>query len=189
MNARRFSCTPGGAILRGRTRLRRLLIGLALLLAAISAVLWIEVLLALARLAFAEGRDDRAFGPWGVALLTLLAALVPWTAWRMSGDLDLLGLELEGGRLKIEMRRRRERYDLAGATARRLTPEEISHMERLATNGGVTAGTGGFESHLLGEFDLYATDLANAVLVDLGETRLIVTPDEPEGFLEALSSP
>jgi hypothetical protein len=41
----------------------------------------------------------------------------------------------------------------------------------------------------LGELELYASDFAHAVLVDLGETRLIVTPDDPEAFLGALSSP
>jgi len=176
MSARRFSCTPGGAVLRGRTRLRLLLVGLALVLVAAAVLFWLNLLI-------------RRGGPWWPGLFALLGAAVPWMAWRMSGDLDLLGLELEGGRLKIEMRRRRERFDLAGVAARRLTAEEIGHLERLATNGGVTAGTGGFESHLLGEFDLYASDLANAVLVDLGETRLVVTPDDPEGFLQALSSP
>jgi PH (Pleckstrin Homology) domain-containing protein len=176
MSARRFSCAPGGAILRGRTRLRRLLVGLALVLVAAAVLFWLSLLV-------------RRGGTWWPGLFALLGAAVPWMAWRMSGDLDLLGLDVEDGRLTIRMRRRRERFDLAGAAARRLTPEEIAHLERLATNGGVTAGTGGFESHLLGEFDLYATDLANAVLVDLGETRLIVTPDDPEGLLEALSSP
>jgi hypothetical protein len=107
----------------------------------------------------------------------------------MSGDLDLLALELADGRLAIELRRGRERFAVAGVRARRLTPEEIGHLERLATNGGITAGSGGFESHRLGELDLYASDLANAVLVELGETRLVLTPDEPEAFLEALSSP
>ena len=190
MTERRFTCTAGGAVLRGRTRLRRLLAGLALVLAGISGILWIEVLIvAVMRLAFAEYRHAGLFAPWGTALVTLLAAAVPWTAWRMSGDLDLLWLALDGARLTIQMRRRRELFAVAGAAARRLTPEEIGHLERLATNGGVTAGTGGFESHLLGELDLYAGDLANAVLVDLGETRLVVTPDDPEGFLEALSSP
>jgi hypothetical protein len=176
LTARRFTCTPGGAILRGRTRLRRLLVGLALMLVAAAVLFWLNLLI-------------RGGGPWWPGLFALLAAAVPWMAWRMSGDLDLLGLDVEGGRLTIRMRRRAERYNLADATARRLAPEEIAHLERLATNGGVTAGTGGFESHLLGELDLYATDLANAVLVDLGETRLIVTPDDPEGFREALSFP
>jgi hypothetical protein len=176
MSERRFACTPGGAILRGQRRLRRLLVGLALVLVAAAVLYWLNLWI-------------RGGGSWWPGLFALLGAAVPWMAWRMSGDLDLLGLEVEGGRLMIRMRRRVEGYDLAGAASRRLTPEEIAYLERLATNGGVTAGTGGFESHLLGEFDLYATDLANAVLVDLGETRLIVTPDEPEGFLEALSSP
>jgi hypothetical protein len=165
----RFPCTPGGAILRGRRRLRSLLLGLAALMLAVGAI-------------------TMAFGRIGVGFLAWLVALIPWTAWRMSGDLDLFWLELAGGRLAIQMRRRRERFAAAGAQGRRLTAEEIGHLERLATTGGVTAGTGGFESHLLGELDLYAGDLANAVLVDLGERRLIVTPDDPPGFLQALSS-
>lgn len=176
MTARRFACAPGGAILRGRRRLRRLLVGLVLVLVISAVLFWLSLLI-------------RGGGPWWPGLFALLAAAVPWMAWRMSGDLDVLWLEVAGGRLTIQMRRRREGFDLAGAVARRLTPEEIGHLERLATNGGVTAGTGGFESHLLGEFDLYASDLPNAVLVDLGETRLIVTPDDPEGFREALSFP
>jgi Bacterial PH domain len=182
MTERRFSCTPGGAILRGRRRLRRLLLGLAWLLVAVAALFWFSLLIRAAS-------GVTGGGPWWPGLFALLAAAIPWLAWRMSGDLDLLWLALDGERLTIAMRRRRERFAAAGSQARRLTPEEISHLERLATNGGVTAGTGGFESHCLGELELYASDFANAVLVDLGETRLIVTPDDPQGFLEALSAP
>jgi hypothetical protein len=122
------------------------------------------------------------------AVLALLVAGVPWTAWRMSGDLDVLWLDVGGGYLTIQMRRRRERFPLGGAEARRLAPGEIEHLERLATSGSVTAGTGGFDSQLLGELDLYASNFANAVLVDLGERRLVVTPDNPAGLLEALGS-
>lgn len=167
---RRFPCTPGGAILRGRRRLRLLLVGLTVLMLAV---------------ALAAGIVGRI----GPALLALGVALIPWTAWRMSGDLDPFWLETGGGWLGVQMRRRRERFAVAGAEGRRLTPDEIVHLETLATSGGVAAGTGGFESHRLGEIDLYASDLSHAVLVDLGERRLIVTPDDPEGFLEALSSP
>lgn len=170
MIGRQFPCTPGGAILQGRRRLRTLLLGLTLLMLAVGG------------LTLTAGR----IGP---GLLALAVALIPWTAWRMSGDLDPFWLDLGDGWLALQMRRRRERFAAAGAQARRLTPDEVAHLESLTTTGGVAAGTGGFESHRLGEFDLYASNLANAVLVDLGETRLIVTPDDPEGFLEALRSP
>jgi hypothetical protein len=167
---KQFPCTPGGAILRGRRRLRNLLLGLTLLMLAVGG------------LTLTAGRIRPG-------LTALAVAMIPWMAWRMSGDLDPFWLEVAAGKLIIQMRRRRESFAAAGAEARRLTKDEMAHLETLTTSGGVSAGTGGFESHRLGEFDLYASDLGNAVLVDLGETRLIVTPDDPGAFLEALSSP
>lgn len=169
MTAARFPCTPGGVILRGRRRLKLLLVGLAVLMVVVAAATW-----------WGAGR----FWP---AVLAFLVALIPWTAWRMSGDLDPLWLDLEDGWLVVQMRRRRERFAVAGAEAWRLTPDEVAHLETLTSSGGVAAGTGGFESHRLGEFDLYATNLQNAVVVDLGESRLIVTPDDPGAFLEAIA--
>ncbi len=167
--AERFPSTPAGSIVRGRSRLRYLLLGLTLLMVAVAVATWIA---------------DR-FWP---GLIALVVAFIPWTAWRMSGDLEVLWLDVDGSLLTIQMRRRRERFPLGGAEVRRLTPGEIEHLERLATSGGVTAGTGGFDSRLLGEIDLYASNFANSVLVDLGENRLVVTPDNPEGLLEALGS-
>src|SRR6185295_4639924 len=82
MTERRFICTPGGAILRGQQRLRRLLVGLALLLVAVAVIFWLSLLL---RAAFGVPGG----GPWWPGLFALLAATVPWLAWRMSGDLDL----------------------------------------------------------------------------------------------------
>lgn len=169
MSAQRFPCTPGGAILRGRRRLRALLVGLTLLMVTVAAATW----------------SAHRFWP---GLLALLVAAVPWTAWRMSGDLDALWIEIADGWLAVQMRRRRERFAVSGAVARRLDGEEIAHLEKLATSGSVTVGSGGFESHRLGEIDLYASDLGHAVLVDLGESRLVVTPDDPEGFTRALGA-
>jgi hypothetical protein len=167
MSALRFPCSPGGAILRGRRRLRNLLVGLTLLMLAVAVATWIA-------------------GRFWPGILALLVAAIPWTAWRMSGDLDPLWLDLEDGRLTVRMRRRHERFTVSGGEARRLTAEETAHLEGLATTGGVAAGSGGFESHRLGEIEVFACDFAHAVLLDLGETRLIVTPDDAEGFLAAL---
>ena len=119
MIVRRFPCTPGGAILRGRRRLRTLLVGLAVLMLAVALAAGVA----------------RRIGP---ALVALAVALVPWTAWRMSGDLDPFWLETGDGWLGVQMRRRRERFNIAGfagAQGRRLTAGEIAHLETLATSG------------------------------------------------------
>jgi hypothetical protein len=168
MSALRFPCSPGGAILRGRRKLRNLLVGLTLLMLAVAVATWIA-------------------GRLWPGILALLVSAIPWTAWRMSGDLDPLWLDLEDGWLTVQMRRRREHFPVSGSSdVRRLTAEETAHVEGLATTGGVAAGSGGFESHRLGEIEVFASDFAHAVLIDLGETRLIVTPDDAEGFLAAL---
>jgi len=132
-------------------------------------------LLAAAILAFTLGRI-------AAGVIALLLAALPWLAWRAGTDSEVLWLELSDEELRIRMRYRSELLAIAGARARRLTAAEIAHLERLATLGAITASHGGYESHLLGEIELYASDLANAVLVDAEERRLIVTPDDPEVF-------
>jgi len=164
---RRFACTPGGAIARGHRRLARFLGALALLMAAVAVA------------AFAAGRI-------GAGLIALLVAVGPLLARGLLRGAEPSVLALGEGALTIVMAADRVEIPLAGARARRLTAAETAHLERLATLGGVTAGTGSFDSHLLGELDLYATDFANAVLLDLAERSLIVTPDDPERFLAAL---
>ena len=71
----------------------------------------------------------------------------------------------------------------ACAKVRRLAASEIRHVERLASVGGIVAGSGGFDSHLLGEFDLYASNLQNSLFVDAVGSRLVVTPDQPDEFI------
>ncbi|MEE8138240.1 MAG: hypothetical protein V3T81_05135, partial [Thermoanaerobaculia bacterium] len=151
--AQRFACTARGAIAAGRRRLKILLWGLGLLMFAVAVATWAA---------------ERPLP----AILALVVALVAWTAWRMSTDLHPLWLEFESGRLTVQTRRQRIRVALTGETARRLTDDEIRHLERLASAAGVVAGTGGFDSHKLGEFDLYASNLENAVLIEAGESRL-----------------
>jgi len=162
--AKKFPCTAGGAIAAGHRTLARLLVGLAVVMLAIAVPVWIA---------------DRKLP----ALLCVGIALVLWTTWRMSGDLDLFWLELTADHLTVQMRRQRLVLPLLAPRVRRLDEAERSHIERLASNGMLTAGTGGFDSHLLGEFNLHATDVGNAVMVDTGDSRVVLTPDDPEAFI------
>ncbi len=122
------------------------------------------------------------------ALLALGAAALVLYARHMSADLDPLFVEIDGDELVVQMRRWRETFPLAGATARSLAPDEIEHLQRLATTARITAGTGGFDSHRLGELDLYASDLGRAVLIELDEGSVVVTPDDPARFVTALAA-
>ncbi|MEZ5332129.1 MAG: PH domain-containing protein [Thermoanaerobaculia bacterium] len=164
----RFPCTVGGAIAEGRRRLAWLLWALTLVMLAVAA--WMAW-------------ERRVFP----ALLCLIVAGVAWTSWRMSGDLDPLWIEIDEESLSLQLRRKRLASPLLAPAARRLTADEIAYVTRLASRAaGIVAGTGGFDSQRLGEFNLYASDLARAVLVETGESRWVVTPDDPDALVAAL---
>jgi len=162
----RFPCTTSGVLANGRRTLAWLLLGLCAAMLATAVLVFIA---------------DRRLP----ALLCLAVAFVLWTTWRMSGDLDLLWLEIEPTHLTLQMRSQRLRLPLLAPHARRLDEAEAAHVAQLASNGLLVAGTGGFDSHRLGEFNLHATNLANSVLVETGDSRVVVTPDDPEGFIAA----
>lgn len=165
----RFSTTPRGAVARARSRRARLLIGLAALMAAVAVA------------TFFAGRIIPG-------LLALAAAVAPLLAWRWTSDGDLLWLDLGPDELRIQLRGGRERLALAGASARRLDENEIRHLESLIAGSGFGAGCGSFDSRLLGEVDLFATDLERAVLVTSGEQAAVVTPDETQRFVDRLET-
>lgn len=164
----RFECTPDGAVASGQRFMTRIfsLLGVALLAATGFAV---------------------ATGQIFAGMLALVLALGVFIIYRMSRELDPTELVVEGQTLSILMRHALRRLSLTEASTRRLTREEIEHLASLTSSGGFVAGTGGFDSHVLGEFDLYASRLYNAVLVEAPDGRIIVTPDAPEAFIETVA--
>jgi len=159
-----FSCTPGGGIALGIRRLSRFFSALVALMVLAAAACWIT------------GRLFPGF------LALAVASLVAFT-WRMSNDLRPRQLMLERGLLMIATPRQLIEFSIEGATIRPLEDDERAHLERLASAGGVVAGSGGFDSRHLGEFDLYASDFANALYIRGLEVKLVVTPDQPAEFI------
>ena len=136
-------------------------------------------------------------GRWGPGLICMGAMFLSWFSWRMSADLDPLWLTLDGRELSVQMRRQRQTLPLRSPRARRLSEAERTHLDSLTSASGVTFATASYESHVLGAFDLYATDLSRAVVVEVDAPeddperdveRWIVTPDDAEGFLAALGA-
>ena len=162
---RGFSCTLGGTVAAGRRRLAWLLGALGGLLLLTTTVCWV---------------GGRIFP----GVLALLVALLVAFAWRMSNDLLPRYLRFGDRTLLIETPARLIPMPIADATIRRLEPDEIRHLEALTAAGGFVVGSGGFDSRYLGEFDLYGSDLANAVFIQSLEGRLVVTPDRPAEFIQ-----
>lgn len=161
-----FSCTPGGAVAASINRFRWLLIILALSMILAALVAWTA-------------------GRLIPGMIAAVVAGVVGLAWRMSNDLRPRRLTLEPALMLIETPRQLIPVSIEGAQIRSLEPEEIEHLESLASAGGFVAGSGGFDSHLLGEFDLYASDFAHAQFIQAAEGRYVVTPDRPARFLES----
>lgn len=158
-----FTSTPGGTIAVGLRRLGWLFAILAILMILAAIASWFA-------------------GPFFPGLLALAVAAVVGVAWRMSNDLRPRKLILEPGQLVIQTPRQLIEVPIEGATVRILTSEEIGHLEGLASAGGIVAGSGGFDSRQLGEFDLYASDLRHALFIQGLGARLVVTPDQPGDF-------
>lgn len=166
--SREFKSTPGGTVAAGMRRLGRLFAILALLMILAAIAAWFS-------------------GPLVPGLLALAVAGLVGVAWRMSHDLRPRQLILEPGQLVILTPRQRIEVPIEGAKIRPLVAEEIRHLESLASAGGIVAGSGGFDSRRLGEFDLYASDLDNALFIQGLGARLVVTPDKPAEFLESFA--
>ncbi len=162
-----FSCTAEGVVAASRRRL-------GFVFAALGGVLVAGVLFAiLTRQLFAGS-------------LALFLALGVFVIHRMSRELEPTELDVKAGSVSIFMRHALRRLPLEDAVVRRLEPHEIDHLAGLTSTGGFVAGAGGFDSHILGEFDLYASRLENAVLLETTDGRAIVTPDQPDEFVAAV---
>ena len=161
----RFPCTPGGVVARGRRRMEWLFLVLALIMLAAAVATWVS-------------------GRLVPGLLAITVVVIIALARRMSRELQPRAVEMGPGSLTIETESHRIDLPIDGAKVRQLEASEIRHLERLASVGGIVAGSGGFDSHLLGEFDLYASNLQNSLLVDAAGSRLVLTPDRPEEFVE-----
>lgn len=166
----KFTCTAGGSVEADRRKLQRGLVGLALAVFAVVVVLIVRGVLGSA------------------VILTLVGAVTVYAA-RMVRDLDLLWIEWTpgGGDEALALQLRRQRlFRPAPASARLLTDEEAAHLRQLTRWSGFQVATGGYESRMLGEIEVYTCNLDRPVLLQLAEEALVVTPDEPERLVAAV---
>lgn len=148
----------------------------------VTAVTWLSgivlLLVPLAPLLASGGRPTAAAGVAAVGPLVLLGT------WALAPR----ALEIGGGELRV-VRRAWRALAVPLDAIQRVAPLEdgaIRHALRIFGVGGLFGYYGRFRARGLGGFRLYATRRTGLVEIVTPEMRLVVSPDRPEAFVEAL---
>jgi hypothetical protein len=143
--------------------------------------------------------------PWGAKLklttglfaVALIAVAVTTGGWGSAVALIILvaaaafavrGYSVVDGRLLIHRLGWATKFDLADLTRVEVDPGATMGSLRSLGIGGLFGFVGRFYNQVLGSYRAYATnDLNTVVMVFDGET-IVVTPDDPQAFVEAVGA-
>jgi hypothetical protein len=76
--------------------------------------------------------------------------------------------------------------ELASLLSVEADPSAMKGSIRLAGNGGLFAFCGWFRNSKLGVYRAFCTDVAHAVVLRFPDRTVVVTPDQPEKFVQAV---
>ena len=142
--------------------------------------------------------------PWGARLIgtTALFALIlgvvffSTEGWGRYGILAIFlvaavfairGYSVQDGELLILRLGWSTRFDLTKLSSVEVSPGATMGSIRALGIGGLFGFVGHYHNSLLGSYRAYATDEANAVVLKLADQTIVVTPDSPEAFAQAVS--
>lgn len=114
---------------------------------------------------------------WSCPIIFLLCALF-----------SVRGYRLQAGKLIVLRPGWSNRVSLREATSVACDPEAMEGAIRIFGNGGFFAFTGLFRNQRLGRYRAFATDASRSVVIRLPASTVVVTPDQPEKFVELLKS-
>lgn len=129
---------------------------------------------------FAAAPDSQGF-------LRIVVIAAPLMILAASGLFAVRGYELARGSLLIRRLLWTTEIPLSGLERARRDPHAVRGSIRLFGNGGLYSYHGIFWSSALGRFHAYATDFKRSVVLVLDYRTVVVTPDDPERFLNHLA--
>jgi hypothetical protein len=148
----------------------------------ISTAFGLAVLIGAGAVVLAVAPGD-GFGRGVGAGVVLVLALVAGLSWALAPA----AFRVEAGALVVERPLRPIRVPLAEVEAAMLLPPEaLRGAVRMGGSGGLFGWYGRYRSPALGAFKLYASRRSGLVLVDARAERYVLSPDEPERFVEEL---
>ena len=114
----------------------------------------------------------------------LVVALIPPAILVGSLIFMVTGYAIEGAELQIERLLSSTRISLQGLDRVWIEPAVCKGSIRVFGNGGLFSFSGWFYSKRLGRYRLFATDISRSVVLILPARMVVITPAEPEAFIE-----
>ena len=90
----------------------------------------------------------------------------------------------KGGKLVVQHVIFATRYDLAKLTGYEINPDAM--MSAMPMTFPVVVASAWYRSPILGIFRAYISDTKNCVVLEFGHKKIVVTPENPQEFVEAL---
>ena len=153
--------------------------------------------------------NTREFGaPWGRALAGVSTGVVVlflalgvlgisgsagfWTALMpilllLAIPFMVRGYALVDGMLLIRRPGWDTRIPLDGLQSVEALPNAMGRSIRLCGNGGLFSITGLYRNKRLGNYRAFVNDLSRTVVLRFADRTIVVSPDDPQGFVEELT--
>ena len=119
-------------------------------------------------------------GGWIVATLLLMMLAIP-------ASLTIRGYEVRRGELLIRRLFWNTRWPLHERTPASIRPQVMANSWRTWGNGGFFGYSGHFVNTALSRYRAFVTDPARTVVLDTPKGVLVVSPDAPQAFVDAVS--
>lgn len=119
---------------------------------------------------------------WTRSLITATTLLMP----PVCALFMIRGYRLEGRWLLVQRWLWQTRISLEGLRDASVDAEAMRRALRICGNGGLFSFSGWYRSKRLGIFRAYVTDLNRTVVLTFPRRKIVLSPDRPEAFVEAL---
>ena len=117
---------------------------------------------------------------WGRYLIVGIALVAATFAIR--------GYSIHEGKLHIHRLGWSTKYDLANLESIDISPGATMGSVRAFGIGGLFGFVGHYHNSVLGSYKAYATNDANTVVIEFSGETIVVTPDSPVEFVEAVEA-
>ena len=141
--------------------------------------------------------DQLGHWHWWILAAVLIIAAVATAGW---GSLVIVGImvvaaafairgySVMDGKLLIHRLGWANKFNLAQLTSAEVNPGATMGSLRTMGIGGLFGFVGHFHNEILGSYKAYATNELNTVVLAFEGETIVVTPDDPAGFVEAVEA-